>query len=64
MIADMIAEEKRTPTNIEMIKGMIKEGNLDLIDIAKLLYAEDSSVLIDEKGPRVTIDTSNLGLLR
>ena len=58
----MIEDENSKPTNIDVIKEMIKDYKIDVTEVPKLLYAERSRILIDQRGPVLTIDTTKLSL--
>ena len=59
MITD---DENSIPTNIDLIKQMIKDYDIDVTEVPRLMFADCSRLLIDERGPVLTIDTDKLSL--
>ena len=51
-----------TPTNVDLIKQMIKDYDIDVTEVPRLLFADCLRLLIDERGPVLTIDTDKLSL--
>ena len=55
----MINDENSDPTNIDLIKKMIEDYDIDVTEVPRLLFAETSRIMIDKRGP---IDPNKLSL--
>jgi hypothetical protein len=58
----MIKDENSDPTDIDIIKKMMEVYDINVTEVPRLLFAETSRIMIDERGPIVTIEPNKLSL--